>query len=469
LPNVNERRGIIAAALAVVAVMLSCESPMELVVEEAEAIAAVAGPAPAVARVGDFLIRASASAVRDDSDAYLMVTATGRNAMDGPISAAGVCVAQLRVRDAASSRLLWKNSAGPLASCPPPSSPPRDILSGRAFEFSGPAAYSLTRDVLGDSLREGAYAAGLLVRVNGDTLEIPAGTVRLSLDHRPPLEDPRLLRYQTATTVEGAAPRTVVTRIVATNPTDRWIDLNSGACFLHVSAFRDAARTGRPVWRSDAKPVACISILLGYRVEPGGTLGPNGFTRSFAVTDILGDSLPAGRYWFKARLEFVYDAPQGGLYDLGIEIPAGSAELALAPDPLPSERVVGGIRYRLNPAGAAASGETRLSLSMTNTGTQSVLLVEAGAGCNAQLSGYVDATRDGWYRSWPDWTAVGCALRLPPTWVDPGETRTFTIIVAPDIRAPRGRLTLTLGLSILQDPGTDSRILLAAGEASPGG
>jgi hypothetical protein len=320
-----------------------------------------------------------------------------------------------------------------------------------------------------DGRREGEYAIGVLVRVGVDTVEVPAGKVQLTLDMRPPLRDPRVLRYRTATNVEGSAPRLVVTRVVATNPTDRWIDFASGACFMHVRVFRDESRTGSPAWRSDSRPLPCVAVLYTYSVAPGATLGPDGFTASTPLADILGDSLPDGRYWFSTRLDFARGGPGDGPGDLTIEIPAGSAQLERAPDPLPSERVVDGVRYRVDHLGATGAGETLLRLSATNVGTQPVLLVEAGAGCNAQVFGYLDATAEGWYRTPPDWISAPCDLRFDPTWLDPGETRAFPVSVAPDSRVPPAPLTLTLQLWILQDPGTAFRLLLAAGTTVPGG
>jgi hypothetical protein len=464
----SSRKPGMAWSLLFAAAVLSCESPVELVVEEAEWIAPAESSALTAARLGGFLVRASAWSGRNDDGAHVVVTASARNTTAGSVSTDAICVAQLRVRDLASSRLLWTNSAAPMASCVPRKSPLPDILSGREFEFSGPI-WALTRVILGGGLREGEYAVGVLVRAGADTVEVSAGRVQLSLDLRPPLRDPRLLRYRTSTTVEGSAPRMVVTRVVATNPTDRWVEFSSGACFMHVRAFRDASRTGPPAWRTDSRPLVCSAILYGYSVAPGATLGPDGFTYPTALADILGDSLPDGRYWFSTRLDFVRDAPEGGLVDLGIEIPAGSAELVRSPDPLPSERLAGGVRYRVDNLGATGAGETLLRLVATNVGTQPVLLVGALAGCTVQISGYVDATREGWYRAPPDWTATTCGLRFDPTWLDPGETRTFQVSVAPDPRAPAGPLTLTLRLFVEQDPGTHYQLLLAAGTAAPGG
>jgi hypothetical protein len=448
---------------------VSCETPFQIVVDEAEWIAPMEAPPATSARTGDLLVQAEAWTGRTDTDTYLSVIASARNATPGPIAGEGICVVQLRVRDRESGRLVWTDSGEPLAGCPPRPPGAQEILPGRAFVFSGFDAHSRIRDILADGRQEGEYAVGVLVRAGPDTVEVDAGKVHLSLDVRPPLHDPRLLRYRTATAVEEAAPRMVVTRVVAANPTDRWIDLSSGACFMHVRAFLDESRTGTPAWRSDSDPLPCIAILLGYTIAPGATLGPDGFTRSTPLVDILGDSLPDGRYWFSTRLDFVRDAPGGGLSDLGIEIPAGSTELVRAPDPLPSERVVGGVRYRVDRLGGTGTEEAQLQLSTTNLGTQSVLLVEPGAGCSAQIFGYLDAISEGWYRTQPDWTSSHCALRYDPTWLDPGETRTFPLSVPPDPGAPAGPLALTLRLSVLQDPGTDSRLLLAAGTAAPGG
>src|SRR5690606_30924946 len=209
---------------------------------------------------------------------------SAHNVTDRPVSLDGVCVVQLRAYtgSAAPSAPSWTFPGQPATDCPPPSVP-REIPPGGPVHLSSAALLAAPRahELLGDSLPEGRYAFGVLVRVGEDTVVVPAGTLPLSRDVRPPLRDPALLDYAAAMRVEGVAPRELVARVVATNPTDRHVYLEFGACSLRLRAYRTPERTGRPVWLSELRQPpggdrhhVCFDYLATTWVAPGGAISP---------------------------------------------------------------------------------------------------------------------------------------------------------------------------------------------------
>ena len=110
-----------------------------------------------------------------------------------------------------------------------------------------------------------------------------------------------------------------------TNTNAKAVRLEYGACAITLLAYRDASRTGSPAWDSSRRKAqdgigyACPAYLATGRIEPGQTASPLEFSPTFRVAEMLGDSLPAARYYFKARI---------GLNWRNIEIPAGDAVVA---------------------------------------------------------------------------------------------------------------------------------------------
>jgi hypothetical protein len=102
--------------------------------------------------------------------------------------------------------------------------------------------------------------------------------------------------------------------------------LEYGACPVRVVAYRDESRTGQPVWNSDhRKPYhaswsyGCTLQLILQNVQPGHSLE---LTFSSPLIELVGDSLPNGRYYLSADV-LTSDSPF-------TRVPAGSVDVALS-------------------------------------------------------------------------------------------------------------------------------------------
>jgi hypothetical protein len=92
------------------------------------------------------------------------------------------------------------------------------------------------------------------------------------------------------------------------------VELGSG-CPVHLRAYRDEART-RLAW-DQGRLLVCTMQIQSVELAPGDA--DQRGTRTDA-RQILGDSLPDGRYWLGAYVQVV-GAP--------LVVPAGSADLAV--------------------------------------------------------------------------------------------------------------------------------------------
>ena len=119
------------------------------------------------------------------------------------------------------------------------------------------------------------------------------------------------------------------TSVKLTNSGVKPVHLEYGACAVRVLAFRDEARTGSPVWNSDyGKPYhspypfgyVCTMQLFETDLQPGKNLD---FGFQVPVIDLVGDSLPNGRYYLAADLLL----PKEPRF---LRISAGSVDVALA-------------------------------------------------------------------------------------------------------------------------------------------
>lgn len=106
--------------------------------------------------------------------------------------------------------------------------------------------------------------------------------------------------------------RTVVTaRNASPNPVR--ITFPDG-CIVILRAWRGAARSGDPAWEQQA---VCTMALVPVDFAPGET---KTFTNETDAREILGDSLPDGRYLLSAFMR-----PDGER----IDVPAGAADLGV--------------------------------------------------------------------------------------------------------------------------------------------
>jgi hypothetical protein len=90
--------------------------------------------------------------------------------------------------------------------------------------------------------------------------------------------------------------------------------LNGNWCPVRLRAYRNATRSGRPVWLDRWCPENLPPIVLA----PGWS---DSLQVRNSMRRILGDSLPEGRYFFTATLELATPQFQSP------ELPAGSEVL----------------------------------------------------------------------------------------------------------------------------------------------
>lgn len=118
------------------------------------------------------------------------------------------------------------------------------------------------------------------------------------------------VRYTATSRLSDTTPRQVVVTVTAENHTGDPIEIevaanidSPGACgaVSRLLVYRTPARSGQPTWDSFDMDAICPAIATAITLEPGA---PREFTRLTDVRDILGDSIPNGRYYFTAALEF---------------------------------------------------------------------------------------------------------------------------------------------------------------------
>lgn len=113
------------------------------------------------------------------------------------------------------------------------------------------------------------------------------------------------------------------------NDADRELEVLSDGCGVLPRAYGTADREGEPLW--DARPGGIAGDPC--RVSPGAPLvipagGSRRLTRSYGAGDVLGDSLPDGRYFFSVTYyASLVDSEEVRL----IEVTAGAARLELPP------------------------------------------------------------------------------------------------------------------------------------------
>lgn len=113
-------------------------------------------------------------------------------------------------------------------------------------------------------------------------------------------------------------------RLTARNVSDHDVVLVTDGCSLRVRAYREPERTGRPIWRGPTGPCAANEGPVDVSVPAGDTVV---WRREFSASDILGDSLPDGRYFFTSGLGSASVATSENSRE--IEVQAGAAELAV--------------------------------------------------------------------------------------------------------------------------------------------
>ena len=175
---------------------------------------------------------------------------------------------------------------------------------GESKSYPG-LGYRLT--LASDTLPTGRFYVAAAVDRLRDLHEVPAGAVDVVSPNAG-------LAFTGTTTVAtapaGSARDTVHTRIAVRNTNAQGVRLEYGACALDLLAFRAPTRSGTPAWTSSAQrapngqPFACPLYLAMGVLRPGQEVSPGELNTRVPARALLGDSLPAGRYYFRARVRF---------------------------------------------------------------------------------------------------------------------------------------------------------------------
>ncbi len=262
------------------------------------------------------------------------------------------------------------------------------------------------------------------------------------------------VRYTGAVSLVGVAPTRLQASVSLTNVTDRPLRLEYGACAVVLLGFDNPARSGTPVWDSEERrdpvtgnPYACDDILYVREVSPGESLPAEELQVSVPLYEIVGHSLlgrflPDGRYYWLARVQ---------VNDHTIEVPLGQLLLKMDEQPLPRQRNIEGLLYRVDVRTSTTSpvavGST---LSVVNQ-TDALMAASIADRCPFSLYAYREkARRDGAFVAGePDWRRKEtCQLEMAFLRLGPGESRQFSTTVP--------------GAEILGDSLPEGRYYLAA-------
>jgi hypothetical protein len=125
--------------------------------------------------------------------------------------------------------------------------------------------------------------------------------------------------YRVETHVAEAMPPVVYGSLFVENTGDQAAEVTfPDACVLLLRAYRTPERTDQPAW-DQQRETMCAQMLVQQRLEPGQTFEHQ---TQVSAAEILGDSLPPGRYYLTALVR-----PEGQ----AVELLAGEADLSLQP------------------------------------------------------------------------------------------------------------------------------------------
>lgn len=161
-------------------------------------------------------------------------------------------------------------------------------------------------ELLGDSLPNAQYHLAASLEINGvRTPEFPAGEVRLEAN-RPPLPESRIVRFATHRANTRVLPGGRVRAEVMVTLTHAGGSLQrfSRDCAVTLYVYRtrerrDAApRSGAPDWQGPRR--RCGPELQEFSMRRGES---RTLAAETTVQEILGDSLPPGRYYFAVAVQ----------------------------------------------------------------------------------------------------------------------------------------------------------------------
>ena len=302
-----------------------------------------------------------------------------------------------------------------------------------ALAAGGPAHSAPAAALLGDSLAEGWYLPVVRVRADGRVADLPGRPVWVTAvrDTAPPVADLTLLRYRASTEVSGSTPPTLRTTVHLSVAGARNVKAEQGGCAVSLRAYRTPRRTGAPVWDSRRRDHVCGLTLIEYVIGRG--MPRDRLLYEVPVPEMMGDSLPDGRYYFTARVRWPAAPPlegQPATRESAVDIPAGDAELTSRIPPLPAEGAAGSfaIRARTRPV-AGRPGMFLTTVTVTNrTAGAAYLGTELRSICAPFVAYRSRRDRDdvsGYPSLRATWEPRACVIPIPDQWLAPRQSRTF--------------------------------------------
>lgn len=155
-------------------------------------------------------------------------------------------------------------------------------------------------DISRDTLATGRYYVAAALDRLRDLYNVRAGPVDIV--------SPNFGLTFTATTTVASSSLNVHATVTNTNAQP--VRLEYGACAITLLAYRTSDRSGNPAWNSAFREpyppagyrYACPSYLAVGKLNPAETLSPGEFNVRIPINEMLGDSLPAGHYYFTALI-----------------------------------------------------------------------------------------------------------------------------------------------------------------------
>jgi hypothetical protein len=380
---------------------------------------------------------------------------------DLPVTACPFVLMLSRVGDA---RIAWRSDrAAPSLACP------------ALQRFSG-TDVNATWDVpaiLGDSLPIARYHAALDVKAADGRVFHYAAPSPLYLDTSAerPLVDYSVLEFNASSAVIGGAPRYLDTRVIIRNTSSKSVEVDYGACSVNVRLYRNAERSGTPVWKSELrKPpgsswgYVCILPLYTSVLSPGDSLA---FPLKVPMYEVIGDSLASGHYFVSAELSLARQRGADGLSppDLTKAVAAGELDIVREAERLPSSRITDSVAYTATTRVIPGNGDDTLRtlVLVRNLSSQTIKRTIVPA-CPIIIYGYRSAALRDSVPIVNTSVAPGpsCSFAPHPFTLGPGQSWVFgtdTPMSAIRGRFGTGHFWFTAWLT------TTNQVLLAAGDA----
>jgi hypothetical protein len=126
---------------------------------------------------------------------------------------------------------------------------------------------------------------------------------------------------------------TLTIRVSGRNVAKHPAHLEWGACSTRLQLFRSPGFEGAPVFDSavEKRPrtagitQVCLTYLMAMNLAPGDSVAPREFVIHPTIPRLTGDSLPAGKYYLRAKVQLI--ASRGRYHELWFDVPVGDIQI----------------------------------------------------------------------------------------------------------------------------------------------